>query len=239
VRGELGHKPLGDPTWAGVRCALEQVFERIGLPEAIRSDNGAPFGSTGAGGLSALSVWWLKLSIDPRYIPPSSPQDNGRHERMHRTLKKETSKPPARTLPAHLADPWYDAGHEVRRVRPAGQIKWRGEEILIGEALAGELVGLAELGTQLYLSGSPALRRPSNKYSASSGRLKRATRLCVPSIVNLGSIRSTSAASACASSSLPSCARVAASQAWPSLTPGAREAHSRNGGSASIYSLSI
>ena len=78
-----------DPTWAGVRCALERVFADIGLPAAIRSDNGVPFGSTGAGGLSALSVWWLRLGIEPRYIPPSSPQDNGRHERMHRTLKAE------------------------------------------------------------------------------------------------------------------------------------------------------
>lgn len=58
-----------DPTGAGVRSALERVFKDIGLPAAIRSDNGAPFGSTGAGGLSALSVWWLKLGIEPRYIP--------------------------------------------------------------------------------------------------------------------------------------------------------------------------
>lgn len=87
-----------DPTWAGVRCALERVFEHIGLPAAIRSDNGTPFGSSGAGGLSALSVWWLKLGIEPRYIPPSSPQDNGRHERMHRTLKAETAKPAAASI---------------------------------------------------------------------------------------------------------------------------------------------
>jgi transposase InsO family protein len=83
------------PTYAGVRTALERVFGEIGLPDAIRSDNGAPFGSTGAGGLSRLSVWFLKLGIEPRYIPPSSPQDNGRHERMHRTLKAETARPPA------------------------------------------------------------------------------------------------------------------------------------------------
>lgn len=172
-----------DPTWAGVRCALERVFEHVGLPAAMRSDNGTPFGSTGAGGLSVLSVWWLKLGVEPRYIPPSSPQDNGRHERMHRTLKTETSKPaaatpaeqqarfdafrrhyneerpheaidqkpparlwtpPTRSLPERLGDPWYDAGHEVRRVRSLGTIKWRGEEIFIGEAFAGELVGLAE-----------------------------------------------------------------------------------------------
>ena len=87
-----------EPTWAGVRLTLERVFEEAGLPLAIRSDNGAPFGSTGAGGLSSLSVWWLKLGIEPRYIPPSSPQDNGRHERMHRTLKAETMRPAAATM---------------------------------------------------------------------------------------------------------------------------------------------
>ncbi len=175
-----------NPTWAGVRGALERVFKDIGLPDAIRSDNGAPFGSTGAGGLSALSVWWLKLGIEPRYIPPASPQDNGRRERMHRTLKAETSKPPAETpaeqqrrfdafrrhfneerphealaqtppvklwqspsraMPGRLDDPWYDADHEVRRVRPTGDIKWRGEHVFVGEALAGERVGLAEHDT--------------------------------------------------------------------------------------------
>ena len=52
--------------------------------------------------------------------------------------------PPARTLPERLGDVWYDADHEVRRVRPAGLIKWRGEDVHIGEALAGELVGIAE-----------------------------------------------------------------------------------------------
>jgi transposase InsO family protein len=86
---------IADPTLAGVKGALERVFDSVGLPQAIRSDNGAPFGSSGAGGLSRLSVWWLKLGIEPRYIPPASPQDNGRHERMHRTLKAHTARTPA------------------------------------------------------------------------------------------------------------------------------------------------
>jgi transposase InsO family protein len=85
------------PTHDGVKAILTRVFDEVGLPEAIRSDNGSPFGAHGAGGLSRLSVWLLKLGIEPRFIPPSSPQDNGRHERMHRTLKAETSKPPAPT----------------------------------------------------------------------------------------------------------------------------------------------
>ena len=86
------------PTYSGVRAAMERIFSDIGLPLAIRSDNGSPFGSVGAGGLSKLSVWFLKLGIEPRYIPPGSPQHNGRHERMHRTLKAETAKPPAHCL---------------------------------------------------------------------------------------------------------------------------------------------
>ena len=75
--------------------SLERLFRERGLPERIRSDNGSPFASTGAGGLSRLSVWWLKLGIVPERIEPGKPQQNGRHERMHRTLKAETARPPA------------------------------------------------------------------------------------------------------------------------------------------------
>ena len=71
------------------------AFATYGLPQAIRCDNGAPFGSQGAGGLTRLSAWWLKLGVEPHFIRPASPQENGRHERMHRTLKKQTSQPPA------------------------------------------------------------------------------------------------------------------------------------------------
>jgi transposase InsO family protein len=78
-----------------VRSVLEQAFREHGLPEAIRVDNGPPFGCTGAGGLSRLGVWLLKLGVQPHYIRPSSPQENGRHERMHRTLKAQTARPPA------------------------------------------------------------------------------------------------------------------------------------------------
>src|SRR5262249_5312447 len=87
-----------EPTTVGVKCALEGVFVTYGLACILRSDSGPPFGSVGAGGLSKLSVWWLKLGIEPHYIPPASPQHNGRHERMHRTLKAQTSNPPARTI---------------------------------------------------------------------------------------------------------------------------------------------
>jgi putative transposase len=74
---------------------FELAFREFGLPDAIRSDNGAPFASTAPGGLSKLSVWWIRLGIRPLRITPGEPQQNGVHERMHRTLKAETTKPPA------------------------------------------------------------------------------------------------------------------------------------------------
>lgn len=77
---------------------LAAAFREYGLPERIRSDNGTPFGSNGHSGLSALSVWWLKLGIVPERIQPGCPQQNGRHERMHLTLKLETTLPPQPTL---------------------------------------------------------------------------------------------------------------------------------------------
>lgn len=73
-------------------------MREYGLPLSIRSDNGAPFASTGLGGLSTLSVWLIKLGIRPERITPGHPEQNGRHERMHRTLKAETAKPPRANL---------------------------------------------------------------------------------------------------------------------------------------------
>jgi putative transposase len=82
----------------GVRDVMEAAFREYGLPEALRSDNGEPFASAGVGGLSRLSVWWLKLGIRPERIPRGKPQHNGRHERMHRTLKAATARPAAGSL---------------------------------------------------------------------------------------------------------------------------------------------
>jgi putative transposase len=76
---------------------FERVFKDFGLPNAIRTDNGVPFASPNSlFGLSRLSVWWLRLGIGIERIKPGNPQQNGRHERMHLTLKKETTKPAAR-----------------------------------------------------------------------------------------------------------------------------------------------
>ena len=77
------------------RKSFERVFREYGLPERIRSDNGAPFASTGVAGLSRLAVWWIRLGIQPERIERGKPQQNGRHERMHRTLKQALGKEPA------------------------------------------------------------------------------------------------------------------------------------------------
>ena len=92
----------GEPRILGsqVKQRMRRLFEENGLPRAIHSDNGAPFASTGLTGLTRLSVSWLKLGIELRRSRPGCPQDNGAHERMHRTLKAETARPPAANLRA-------------------------------------------------------------------------------------------------------------------------------------------
>ena len=82
------------------RAIFERAFRHYGLPERLRTDNGVPFASLGVGGLSQLSVWWIRLGILPERITPGRPQQNGRHERMHRTLKQTLSHPPAANLKA-------------------------------------------------------------------------------------------------------------------------------------------
>lgn len=86
------------PRGPGVAARFTQLFRTHGLPQAIRTDNGPPFGTIGLHGLSALSVWWLRLGIVHHRGRPSHPQDNGAHERMHRTLKQCTTRPPQLTL---------------------------------------------------------------------------------------------------------------------------------------------
>lgn len=82
-----------------VRKSFQRLFHHYGLPEAIRTDNGTPFASTGLGRLSRLSIWWTRLGIRHERIAPAHPEQNGSHERMHRTLKAKTTRPPA----AHCA----------------------------------------------------------------------------------------------------------------------------------------
>ncbi len=168
-----------------VRPLFEATFREYGLPRAIRTDNGPPFASVGAGGLSRLAVWWVRLGIHPERIAPGHPEQNAEHERMHRTLKEETAQPPQRTgraqqrafdrfrpiynderphealgqqppatvyqpsprpFPERLPELAYPTSYVVRRALPNGEIRWSGRRVYINHALAGECVGLEEIG---------------------------------------------------------------------------------------------
>jgi putative transposase len=89
---------LGAPTTTEAVAVFRRAFRTYGIPTVIRSDNGAPFAAASLARLSRLSVWWIHLGITPELIEPASPQQNGAHERMHRTLKGETTRPPADDL---------------------------------------------------------------------------------------------------------------------------------------------
>ena len=97
-RALLGCDALKSVRTEGVKPAFRQLFREIGLPEAIRTDNGPPFASTGIHGLCELNVWWMQLGIVHQRIRPANPQENGTHERMHRELKREAVRPPAHTM---------------------------------------------------------------------------------------------------------------------------------------------
>ena len=111
------------PDTASVWRWFERAFREHGLPMVMRSDNGPPFASKALGGLSRLSVWWIKLGIMPERISPGCPQQNGRHERMHRTLKHETTRPAAQSLRAqqHAFDRFVTEYNDERPHEALGQ----------------------------------------------------------------------------------------------------------------------
>jgi len=125
----LGCDALRSTETSGAKAGFEGVFQKYGLPGAIRTDNGSPFASTGAGGLSRLSVWWVHLGILPERIEPGEPQQNGRHERMHLTLELEATTPARRSFAAQqrVFDEWrrvfnHERPHEALDMRTPGDL---------------------------------------------------------------------------------------------------------------------
>ncbi len=84
----------------GVRPIYDRLFRTYGLPQAMRTNNGVPFASTALHGLTPLNVWWVRLGIQHQRILPAHPQQNGAHERMHKTLKRGAIRPPRANLAA-------------------------------------------------------------------------------------------------------------------------------------------
>jgi len=185
----LACRALPKTTYSFVFPVFESLFRRYGLPWVIRTDNGSPFASNALGGLSQLSVWWIKLGIVPERIEPGHPEQNGRHERFHRTLKEDTISPPQpslalqqavfqrfckefnderphqaldyktpsalyhcsqRPLPTRPLEMRYPDHMIVRKVRPGGQIRWKGEEVFVSQTLAGEPIAFEPINDYIY-----------------------------------------------------------------------------------------
>ena len=120
---------LARPTGLEIKPVLERIFRECGLPRVIHTDNGPPFASVGLGSLSPLSVWWIKLGIIPERIDPGHPEQNGRLERLHRTLKAETASPPRasrsaqrRTFDRFRHEYNTERPHEALGQRPPAQL---------------------------------------------------------------------------------------------------------------------
>lgn len=112
----LGLQALPSTCVAGAKPVFARLFKEFGLPKRIRTDNGVPFATTTLARLSSLSAWWVRLGILPDLIEPGRPDQNGRHERMHKTLKAETTRPPAGSNAAQQRkfNPWRDEFNSVR-----------------------------------------------------------------------------------------------------------------------------
>jgi len=96
----LGCQALATTAVAQAKPVFTRLFKEFGLPTRIRTDNGVPFATNTLARLSSLSAWWVRLGVLPELTEPGKPQQNGRHERMHRTLKAEATRPPAASLGA-------------------------------------------------------------------------------------------------------------------------------------------
>jgi putative transposase len=152
------------------RPHFESAFAEFGLPARIRSDNGSPFATRTLGGLSMLSVWWIQLGVIPERIEPGQPQQNGRHERFHRTLKECTTQPPAPTMAEqqrafdHFGRDYNDERpHEALGQKPPASVyepSWRalrpprepvyGEDFKVRRVNSTGMVAMA--GTSFYIS---------------------------------------------------------------------------------------
>jgi transposase InsO family protein len=151
----------------GVRPIFDRLFREYGLPRGIRTDNGVPFASTSLHGLTPLNVWWLRLGIQHQRILPAHPQQNGAHERMHKTLKRGAIRPPRATLAAQQRA-FNRFRQEYNEERPHQFLRGRTPSALY------------RLSTRAYTGQLPALEYPSHlivKRVTNAGTIRFKTRL--------------------------------------------------------------
>jgi putative transposase len=150
-----------------VQPILERCFREYGMPERMRSDNGPPFAGPSVGGLSRLAIWLVQLGVVPERIKPGRPQQNSKHERMHRTLKDETASPPAATLAAQQArfDEFRqlyneDRGHKSLGMKRPADVYQRGIRHYTGKRVVLEYpssmkVRRVQRRGEIYWQGEP------------------------------------------------------------------------------------
>ena len=151
----------------GVRPIFDRLFRAYGLPRAIRTDNGVPFASTSLHGLTPLNVWWLRLGSQHQRILPAHPQQNGAHERMHKTLKRGAIRPPRATLAAQQRA-FNRFRHEYNEERPHQFLRGRPPGALYRPS------------TRVYTGALPTLEYPSHfivKRVTHAGTIRFQTRL--------------------------------------------------------------
>jgi len=167
----LGCQALSTTAGDVAKPVFTSLFYEYGLPARIRTDNGVPFATTTLARLSKLSAWWVRLGILPEFIEPGRPDQNGRHERMHRTLKaafraefnhqrphealdQQTPAscytPSVREMPATLPPLEYPDRFEVRYVSANGGIRWNCRWVNVSTVCIGEYVGLEEIDDGIW-----------------------------------------------------------------------------------------
>lgn len=165
----LGCDGLEDTKGSGAKSAFRAVFEEFGLPDSIRTDNGSPFASGGLFGLSQLSVWWMRLGIELQRIEPGHPEQNGRHERMHLTLKQQTTRPAGRGFLEQQQR--FDAfRQEFNFERPHEALKMKAPEAIYKKSRRAFPKELSELKYPLHDLTSEVY--PNGAISIKKGRIK-------------------------------------------------------------------
>jgi putative transposase len=161
----LACEALERPRTPESTAVFERAFEEYGLPDAIRSDNGPPFAAQSIFGLSRLAVWWLRLGIKLQRIKPGHPEQNGRHERMHRTLKQAATQPAGKNI-LHQQEKFDSFMHMFNELRPHAGIEMKTPSEVYKKskrAYPGQL-------EELEYKGYDGIRRVSTNGTVSSGK---------------------------------------------------------------------
>lgn len=169
----LGCEGLEDTKGSGAKGALRAIFEEYGLPDAIRTDNGSPFASGGIFGLSQLSVWWMRLGLQIQRIEPGHPEQNGRHERMHLTLKQQTTRPAGRGFleqQQRFDDFRYEFNnerpHEALKMKPPTNL-YRKSKKQFPKELPELKYPLHDLSAEVYPNGAISIKKGRIKFHLS------------------------------------------------------------------------